>query len=211
MNKNVLYKIVFTFRFSYCFFLFDLFVKTLHWILVFIDYFRVILHYLNDFLTIMKFFIDFRSYKIIWRKICKIFDFEINEKKKKFDTKFEFLNIEFDNEIMKIRFFSIKLTKAIKVVNAIFIANTFTYRQIDFFANFLLFCAKIVMFKRFFFVFFVRCSKSNSKRQQIMQNYRNNACKFAIVTKISISMKRRQSVAWDFVTIFKLYLNERFK
>ena len=82
--------------------------------------------------------------------------FRNKREKKKFDTKFEFLNIELDNEIMKIRFFSIKLTKAMKFVNETFIENFFTHRQIDFFVNFLFFCAKIVIFERFFFIFLYR-------------------------------------------------------
>ena len=39
------------------------------------------------------------------------------------------------------------------VVNVIFIANTFTYRQIDFLVNFLFFCAKVVISERFFLIF----------------------------------------------------------
>ena len=133
------------------FFLFDLFVKTLHWIFVIND-FRIILYYLDDFFIILKFLIDSKSFKKIWRQICENFDFEINEKKKKFDTKFEFLNIEFDNEVMKIKLFSIKLTKTREIVDAIFIANIFTYRQIDFLVNFLFFCSKIVVSKRSFLI-----------------------------------------------------------
>ena len=102
----------------------------------------------------MKSHIDFESFKIIWRNICDVLDFETNAKKKKFDTKFEFLDIEFDNEIMKIQLFSIKLTKTMNVVNVILIANTLTYRQIDFLVSFLFFCAKVVISKRFFFIFF---------------------------------------------------------
>ena len=126
----------------------------MHWIFVVIDDVRIILHYLNDFLTIMKSFIDSKSFKIIWRNHCECFDFEINKKKKKFNIKFEFLNIKFDNEIIKIKFFSIKLTKTMKIVDAIFIANIFTYRQIEFFVNFLIFCSKVVVSKRFFLILF---------------------------------------------------------
>ena len=133
------------------FFLFDLFAKTLHWILVIND-FRIILHYLDDFLIILKFLIDSKSFKKIWRQICENLDFEINEKKKKFDTKFEFLDIELDDEVMKIKLFSVKLTKTMKVVDAILIANTFTYRQIDFFVSFLFFCSKVVVSRRFFLI-----------------------------------------------------------
>ena len=134
--------------------LFDLFAKTLHWILVVIDFFRIILHYLNDFLIILKSFIDSKSFKKIWRHICEDFDFETNEKKEKFDTKLEFLNIELNNEIMIVKLFSIKLSKTMKIVDAIFIAKTFTYRQIESFVNFLFFCSKVVMSKRFFLISF---------------------------------------------------------
>ena len=188
-------KLYLFFDFRIVFFLFDLFVKKLHWIFVFIDHFRVILHYLNDFLTIMKFLIDFRSYKIIWRKICKIFDFETNEKKEKFDTKFEFLNIEFDNEIMKIRLFSIKLTKTMKVVNVIFIVNIFTYRQIDFFANFLFFCVKIVMFERFFFVFLYVV------RNRIRNV--NKSCKIIETMRLNLQWWQKFLFQWNDVKILR--------
>ena len=151
-NDEFYIKLFLSFDFRIVFFLFDLFVKTLHWILVVICHFRIVFHSFDDFLIIMKFHIDFKSFKIIWRNICDVLNFETNAKKKKFDTKFEFLDIEFDNEIMKVRLSSIKLAKTMNVVNVIFIANILTYRQIDFLVNFLFFCAKIVISKRFFLI-----------------------------------------------------------
>ena len=41
-----------------------------------------------------------------------------------------------------------------KFVNEIFIKKFFTYRQIDFFVNFLSFCTRIVIFERFFLISF---------------------------------------------------------
>ena len=133
-------------------FLFDLFAKTLHWILIVICDFRIIFHYLNDFLIIMKFLIDSKSFKKTWQHICEIFDLETNQKKKKFDTKFEFLDIELDNKIMKVKFFSNKLIKTVKAIAEILIARIFTYRQIDSLVNFLFFCIKVVVSKRFFLI-----------------------------------------------------------
>ena len=110
--------------------------------------FVFVFHDLNDFLTIMKFYIDFHFFNIIWQDISKQ-----TRKTKKFNTKFEFLIVEFNNEIMQIRFFSVKLTRTMKIVNVILIANFLTNFQIDFFVNFLFFCAKNVIFERFFFNF----------------------------------------------------------
>ena len=133
-------------------FLFDLFAKALHWILIVICDFRIVLHYLNDFLIIMKFLIDSESFKKTWQHICEILDLETNQKKKKFDTKLEFLGIELDSEIMKVRLSSNKLVRAVKAVDETLTARTLTYRQIDSLVDFLFFCIKIVVSKRSFLI-----------------------------------------------------------
>ena len=133
--------------------LFDVFVRALHWILVVIDDFRIVLHYLDEFIIIMKFLIDFESFQIIWRYICKVLDFESNEKKKKFDTKFDFLDIELDSEIIEAQLSSIKLARAMKTISVNLIADFLSYRQIDFLVCFLSFCAKIVISRRSFLIF----------------------------------------------------------
>ena len=56
-------KLFLSFDLRIVFFLFDLFAKTLHWILIVICDFRIILHYLNDFLIIMKSLTDSKSFK----------------------------------------------------------------------------------------------------------------------------------------------------
>ena len=70
----------------------------MHWILVKINHFRIVFHYLDDFLFIMKFDIDFELYKIIWRNICNKFDFETNAKKKNLTQNSNFWT---SNSIMK--------------------------------------------------------------------------------------------------------------
>ena len=134
-------------------FLFDLFAKALHWILV-INGFRIVLHYLDDFLIILKSLIDSKSFKKIWRQICEDLDLETNEKKEKSDTKLEFLGIELDSEVMKIKLLSVKLARTREVVDAALIADIFTYRQIDFLVSFLFFCSKVVVSERFFLISF---------------------------------------------------------
>ena len=145
-------KLFLSFDLRIALFLFDLFAKTLHWILIEICEFRIIFHYLDDFLIIIKFFTNSKPFKKKWQNICQNLDLETNQKKKKSDTRFEFLDIELDSEIMKIKFFSTKLTRAMKSVNEILIKKFFTYRQIDFLVSFLLFCTKIVIFERFFLI-----------------------------------------------------------
>ena len=107
---------------------------------------------MNDFSIIMKFLIDSKSFKKTWQHICEIFDLETNKKKKKFDTKFELLDVEFDNEIMKIKFFSNKLIKTMKAIDEILIVRILTYRQIDSLVDFYFFASKS-LFRNVFFSF----------------------------------------------------------
>ena len=53
---------------------------------------------------------------------------------------------------MKVKLSSIKLTKTMKIVDAILIAKILTYRQIESFVNFLFFCSKVVVSKRSFLI-----------------------------------------------------------
>ena len=51
LKRRILHEIISIFRFSNRFFFFNLFAKTLHWILVKINHFRIVFHYLNDFFS----------------------------------------------------------------------------------------------------------------------------------------------------------------
>ena len=194
-NDEFYMKLFLFFDFRIVFFFFDLFVKTLHWILVVICHFRIVLHYFDDFLIIMKSHIDFESFKIIWRNICDVLDFETNAKKKKFDTKFEFLNIELDNEIMKVWLSLVKLARTMNAVNVTFIANTFTYRQIDFLVNFLFFCAKIVISERFFLIF-LYLTRNHTRSV-------NRACKLNDIMRVDLRWWQKFLSQWNDVKVLR--------
>ena len=194
-NDEFYMKLFLSFDLRTVLFLFDLFAKTLHWILVVICHFRIVLHYLDDFLIIMKSHIDLESFKIIWRNICDVLDFETNAKKKKFDTKLEFLDIELDSEIMKARLSSVKLARTLNAVNVTLIADSLTYRQIDFLVNFLFFCAKVVISKRFFLIF-LYLTRNHTRSV-------NRACKLNDIMRVDLRWWQKFLSQWNDVRVLR--------
>ena len=182
-------------------FLFDLFAKTLHWILIVICDFRIVLHYLNDFLIIMKFLIDSKSFKKTWQHICEILDLETNQKKKKFDTKLEFLDIELDSEIMKVRLFSNKLVRTVKAVDETLTARILTYRQIDSLVDFLFFCIKVVVSRRSFLIsLYIARNQTRSV---------NRSCKIIEAMRLNLQWWQTFLSQWNDIKILRA-ISSRF-
>ena len=63
-------------------FLFNLFVKIVKYILIQIFDWRIILHYFDDFFTMLKFDENSNSYKLTWIDVIALFDLRSNVKKK---------------------------------------------------------------------------------------------------------------------------------
>jgi hypothetical protein len=63
-------------------FLFDLFAKILHWMLMHLFGWRILLHYLNDFFAVLLSFTDASLYQKEWDLFCGLLGLRSNEKKR---------------------------------------------------------------------------------------------------------------------------------
>ena len=131
-------------------FLFDLFAKGVRYILAQVCRWRIVLHYLDDFFTILAPLTDSKSYKRTWRGLCERLDLRTNDKKETSDTLINFLSIEFDSMLMEARLPSSKHARAMKLVAAAVNAASLTHRELNTLVDFLSFCAKIVILDRTF-------------------------------------------------------------
>ena len=127
----------------------------------------IIFYYLNDFFATLHENIEIQ-YQIEFDDLCNKFDFSVNHKKNVCDMKIEFLNIELNNIVMKIRFSSKKLKKIkLDVVNAlqyIFI----TYLNFQSLIDFLSFVVKMMISDRVFFRRLFDAFRVNVKRHRII-------------------------------------------
>ena len=83
-------------------FLFDLFAKGLNWMMINKTNGEVI-HYLDDFLGIVRAIPDAASFDRNFAEICSDLGLKINDKKSKQGTVVEFLGIELDTHLMQAR------------------------------------------------------------------------------------------------------------
>ena len=109
---------------------------------------------MNDFFIIFFFDIDIKFHKAQFKLICDFFDLHQNVTKKDFDTIFEFFDILINSMIMKIKLFKKKLEKVIKLIVVALSNRSFFQKKLEQLIDFLIFCAKIMIFDRFFFISF---------------------------------------------------------
>jgi len=126
-------------------FLFDLFAKALHWMLMHLFKWRILLHYLDDFFAILKPFIDPALYQEQWDWICDFLGLRGNEKKTQTGTVVEFLGIELDSMAMEARLPIAKLQRARDLVVAAMTTNTLSQQDLEVLVGFLSFCARVVV------------------------------------------------------------------
>ncbi|KAL8635332.1 MAG: hypothetical protein Q9228_007165, partial [Teloschistes exilis] len=81
-------------------FIFDLFAKGLHWMLIAILAWDIILHYLDDFLAVLPPGGDAMTFSTQFDNLCGRLGLKVNQKKDRMGTKAEFLGIEIDTEVM---------------------------------------------------------------------------------------------------------------
>ena len=103
--------LLFDFRTSL--YIFDFFAKALHWILIIVFHWAVILHYLNDFFAVLFFTTDYKLYEQQFNQLCHELDFKINIKKSICDSIIKFLEIELDSDFMKARLSAKKFERAV--------------------------------------------------------------------------------------------------
>ena len=90
----------------------------MHWILLIVFHWVIILHYLDDFFAILLSRVDFILYQKHIDDLCIKIELKINHKKNICDTIVDFLNIELDNELMKTRLLKKKLERAIHEIKS---------------------------------------------------------------------------------------------
>jgi len=125
--------------------LFDLFAKALHWMLVHLFKWRILLHYLDDFFAVLKPLTDPATYQKQWDWICCFLGLRSNEKKRQAGTAVEFLGIELDSMAMEARLPPAKLQRARELVAAAVKADTLSQHDLEALVGFLSFCSKVIV------------------------------------------------------------------
>ena len=126
-------------------FLFDLFAKALHWILIAVLGWAIILHYLDDFFAIFPPQADHERYGQEFDDLCKDLGLAVNIKKSSTGTTAEFLGIELDSIAMEARLPPAKLQRARDEVNAMLTKSSTPFADLESLAGFLSFAAKVII------------------------------------------------------------------
>ena len=98
------------------------------------------------FLTSILNFIKLNELRCVCFSICT------STSKKKFDTCFDFLDIFLNSIVMKTRFFENKFMKTKKLIVNALRSHNFQKKNLEKLINFLIFCVKIIIFDRSFFI-----------------------------------------------------------
>lgn len=126
-------------------FLFDLFAKALHWILIAILHWAVVLHYLDDFFAILSPHADAQAYGRDFDRLCTELGLMVNHTKSIFGTIADFLGIELDSNLMQARLPADKLARARNIVKNLLNRATIPHRELESAVGFLSFAAKVVV------------------------------------------------------------------
>ena len=126
-------------------FLFDLFAKGLHWILITVLGWAIILHYLDDFFAVLPPHADYKRYGCEFDELCYNLGFTVNDKKSMAGTTAEFLGIELDSLAMEARLPPAKLQRARDAVAAMLTRDSTPYADLESLAGFLSFAARVVL------------------------------------------------------------------
>ena len=126
-------------------FLFDLFTKTLNWILIAVLRWYTILHYLDDFFAILSPHVSANAYADQFNQICSELGLTINHSKDVMGTTADFLGIEFDSSLMQARLPPDKLVRARKTVENLLNKASISHQELESAVGFLSFAAKVVI------------------------------------------------------------------
>ena len=125
-------------------FLFDLFAKALHWIMVAVLYWGIVLHYLDDFFAILTPYDDPIVYANQFDQICSDLGLSVNHSKDIMGTIADFLGIEFDSNLMQARLPPDKLARARNTAKDLLNRAITSHQELESAVGFLSFAAKIV-------------------------------------------------------------------
>ena len=126
-------------------FLFDLFAKGLHWILIAVLGWAIILHYLDDFFAVLPPGADHKRYGEEFDWLCDDLGLTVNTKKSSAGTTAEFLGIELDSLAMEARLPPAKLQRARDAVAAMLAKDSTPYADLESLAGFLSFAARVII------------------------------------------------------------------
>lgn len=126
-------------------FIFDLFAKALHWILVAVLFWAIVFHYLDDFFAILPPHGDVARFSKDFDTVCDDCGLKVNHSKDEQGTQVEFLGIEFDSEKMEVRLPPDKLARARKAVSALLDRRSIPHNELESTVGLLSFSAKVVV------------------------------------------------------------------
>lgn len=126
-------------------YLFNLFAKTLNWILIAVLGWFFILHYLDDFFAILSPTDDAATYGQQFDDLCVELGLTVNHSKDIMGTTADFLGIEFDSILMQARLPPDKLARARNTAKTLLNSGTISHRELESAVGFLSFTAKIVI------------------------------------------------------------------
>ena len=82
------------------FFLFDLFIKAVNWIIIAVLCWVIVLYYLNDFFAVLESYDDVEAYVNEFDSVCNDLGFLVNHKKDTLGITADFLEIKLDFVLM---------------------------------------------------------------------------------------------------------------
>jgi Reverse transcriptase (RNA-dependent DNA polymerase) len=126
-------------------FLFDLFARALHWILVAVLLWPHIFHYLDDFFAILPPSADATRFESEFDGLCVDLGLKVNTKKNVRGHNAQFLGIELDTEVMEARLPPDKLAKARAQIRALLHKSSVTHKELQSLISLLSFASKVVI------------------------------------------------------------------
>ena len=126
-------------------FLFDLFARTLNWIIIAVLGWSLVLHYLDDFFAILPPQADAEAYCRDFDLVCTQLGLVVNHSKDAMGTKADFLGIELDSILMQARLPPGKLERARNTVDYLLSEDIISRNELESAVGFLSFAAKIVI------------------------------------------------------------------
>ena len=110
---------------------FGLFAKALHWIVVAVLSWTVVLHYLDNFFAILSPWADSKAYSFEFDCLCADLGLMVNHIKSMSDTMANFLGIELDSKLMQTKFSADKLARARNTVKDLLSRVTISHRKLE--------------------------------------------------------------------------------
>ena len=124
--------------------IFDLFAKGLHWILIAVLGWAIVLDYLDAFLAVLHPSQNPEAFNNALDVITGRLELRVNKKKDVSGTTAEFIGIEFDTLAMQARLSEEKLHKAKEAVDLLLHQRSFRHKDLESLVGFLSFASKVV-------------------------------------------------------------------